>query len=137
MILIETLLRRIKREFLIEIFEIVGISRSLLKEMLVHNSRATMRNNIGDLEKETWTRVTDSGSGQPEKFGDIELQQLLNENQMQTQEASCAINLGRQVTSNASNRQSLQYAIERTIRTICIHEGIRDSSNSIVFTIIF
>lgn len=135
MILIETLLRRIKREFLIEIFEIVGISRSLLKEMLVHNSRATMRNNIGDLEKETWTRVTDSGSGQPEKFGDIELQQLLNENQMQTQEASCAINLGRQVTSNASNRQSLQYAIERTIRTICIHEGIRDSSNSIVFTI--
>lgn len=135
--MIETLLRRIKREFLIEIFEIVGISRSLLKEMLVHNSRATMRNNIGDLEKETWTRVTDSGSGQPEKFGDIELQQLLNENQMQTQEASCAINLGRQVTSNASNRQSLQYAIERTIRTICIHEGIRDSSNSIVFTIIF
>lgn len=82
-----------------------------------------MRNNIGDLEKETWTRVTDSGSGQPEKFGDIELQQLLNENRMQTQEASCAINLGRQVTSNASNRQSLQYAIERTIRTICIHEG--------------
>lgn len=133
--MIKTLLRRIKREFLIEIFEIVGISRSLLKEMLVHNSRATMRNNIGDLEKETWTRVTDSGSGQPEKFGDIELQQLLNENQMQTQEASCAINLGRQVTSNASNRQSLQYAIERTIRTICIHEGIRDSSNSIVFTI--
>lgn len=95
--------------------------------MLVHNSRATMRNNIGDLEKETWTRVTDSGSGQPEKFGDIELQQLLNENRMQTQEASCAINLGRQVTSNASNRQSLQYAIERTIRTICIHEGIRDA----------
>lgn len=64
------------------------------KETLVIH-KPYIRNNIDDLEsKETLTRARDSSSGQPGKFGDIELQQLLNENQMQTQEASCATNLG-------------------------------------------